>query len=410
MLQPNSASVLADLTDLRFLGGDRREVYFRMLKEFPVLPTVRADGRPSWMLSRHSDVQRLLRRPQTRVNPAGSDSPEWIVDGPTYMRIRGSIGHSDPPNHGRLRGVVGPMFLPRRLEAVRATAAASVSAALADLEHSHESFDAVMDLAAQVPKGVICHMLGIPDSDWASLIAAHRDFLLVFAQAPLTSDERTRLDKVVVFYLDYFERLIEQGDPNDRPELVSRLIEAENSGQISRTDTLSLMHTVLSAGHETTRTSISNSIELLAAQPELMVKLRAAPELVDNAVEEFLRILPPIHTTYRVLVEPFEAVDGTLIPPDSFVVAMIGPANLDETVFAAPDRVDIRRPEASRHQSFGGGMHHCLGAPLARIQLQETLKGIVSTFSSVELTDGAPERFPDLMFPSLKALPVRAIA
>lgn len=193
------------------------------------------------------------------------------------------------------------------------------------------------------------------------------------------------------------------GAPTD---LVRRLLEAEQAGELSRVEVLSLMHTVLDAGFETTRTSISNLVQLFATVPGLMDAVRADESLVPGVVEQTLRVRAPVQAQSRILTEDLTADDGRVVPAGAATLCLIGSANADERVFLDPDRVDPRRANAARHLAFGGGLHHCLGAPLARVQLQEAVTGLVRRYAAIEL-DGGAVRYPSLIFPSLGALPVR---
>jgi cytochrome P450 len=164
------------------------------------------------------------------------------------------------------------------------------------------------------------------------------------------------------------------------------------------------MHTVLDAGYETTRTSISNAMELLVTHPDELRLLHENPGLVPNGVEEVLRFAAPAQHGMRYLVEPYD-FDGGSIEGGQQVLLFLGAANRDEAVFPDPERFDVRRENAKEHLSFGGGRHHCLGAHLARMQLQETMAALVTRFPRMTLA-GQPTRFPSLMFPSLSSLPV----
>jgi cytochrome P450 len=188
---------------------------------------------------------------------------------------------------------------------------------------------------------------------------------------------------------------------------VRRLLTAEENGQLTHDQILSVMHTVLDAGFETTRTSISNTVELFAMAPQLFQQVRAAPELIATAVEESLRVRPPLHAHQRFIVEDYTATGGIVIPAGAHVLVLIGAANTDERVFPDADNIDIRRPNAARHMTFGGGLHHCLGAPLARVQLQETIAELARRFDRIDI-DGPIERHPSLIFPSLAELPVHS--
>lgn len=134
--------------------------------------------------------------------------------------------------------------------------------------------------------------------------------------------------------------------------------------------------------------------------------LHTAYRNVTGVVEEALRLRAPVQMNTRILTEHLTTDDGTEIPSGARTMAVIGSANVDERVFADPTVVDVRRGNAARHLSFGGGLHHCLGAPLARVQLQETVTALVRRFRGIELT-GPSDRYPSLIFPSLSTLPVR---
>ncbi len=390
-----------DLDDPAFLTGDRSAAYRTLRDEAPVLRTGEP-GEETWLLSRHEDVQAALRATSARMQPHGQDAPSWMPDGPARRRLRANMVQTDRPVHARLRGVVGPLFTARQSDRLRAVAACEVAAELDGLDDGAE-VDAVA-LAARVPRGVLRLLIGMPDEDWAMMLRTQIDFLMIFSPFPLPPDHQARLDEVSHFYLDYFDGLL--GRLADPPELVRRLLAAEENGELSRDEVLSLMHTVLDAGFETTRTSISNLVELLATVPGLMDAVRTDESRVPGLVEETLRMRAPVQMNSRILVEDLTASDGTVLPAGARLLAVIGAANLDERVFSDPGVADPTRENASRHLSFGGGLHHCLGAPLARVQLQETATALVRRFRRIALT-GAPNRHPSLIFPSLDTLPVR---
>ena len=338
------------------------------------------------------------------MQPQGTATPPWL-EGPALERLRANLVQIDEPDHGRLRNVVGPMFIPRRVEQFRQFATESVNRAIADVLGQDGSVDAVQSLGVAIPRGVICRFLGIPEDDWERLTANQHTFLLIFSPAPLATDQLAALNEITRFYLDYFDVFLTSRPAKQHSPFVQLLLEAERSGDLSHIEVLSLMHTILDAGYETTRTSISNLVEILAQQPEVLDQLRADPDLVPGAVEELLRFRTPLHVRERYLVEEFRTSDGTVLPAGARAIVMIAAANRDPGTFPEPDVLDLQRANAKTHLAFGGGMHHCLGAPIARIQLQETLRGFISTFESVELREPG-QRFPDLIFPALVSLPV----
>jgi cytochrome P450 len=396
-------TTMPDLEDPAFLTGDRSGAYRALRDEAPVL-RIGEPGAETWLLSRHEDVQVVLRSTSTRMQPDGQDAPGWMPEGPARRRLRGNMVQTDRPIHTRLRGVVGPLFTARQSDRLRAAAAAEVAAELDGLP-AGETVDAVA-MAARVPRGVLRLLIGMPDEDWAPLLATQFDFLSIFSPFPLAPEQQARLDEVAQSYLTYFDGLL--GRLSEPPELVRRLLAAEEAGDLSHDEVLSVMHTVLDAGFETTRTSITNVIELFATVPGLSDAVRDDPSLIPGMVEETLRLRAPVQMVTRILGEDQAASDGTVVPAGARVLAVIGAANVDDRVFVEPSVADLRRANATRHLSFGGGLHHCLGAPLARVQLQEAVRALVRRFDGVELA-GTPGRHPSLIFPALHTLPVRFV-
>ncbi|WP_156366952.1 cytochrome P450 [Aeromicrobium sp. Leaf272] len=392
-----------DLTDPEFLAGDRTAAYERLRSEV-VFPLQLGPGDPAWVVSRYQDVRAVLRLPEGRVQPVGTEAPPWF-DGVARQRLRANLVQIDDPDHARLRNVVGPMFIPRRVEQFREFATESVARAMANVAAKNGEVDAVQDLGVDIPRGVICRFLGIPEEDWQRLTENQHAFLLIFAPKPLGDDERAALENITQFYLDYFDTFVASKSREEHSPFVQLLLEAEDRGDLSHVEVLSLMHTILDAGYETTRTSISNLVEVLCQEPDLLSVLHDEPELIPGAVEELLRYRTPLHVRERYLVDDFELSDGKVLAAGTRVIVMVAGANRDPEQFPDPDRLDLRRENASGHVAFGGGMHHCLGAPIARIQLQETLRGLVAQFGSVDLREDG-HRFPDLIFPALLSLPV----
>ncbi|MEJ2860727.1 cytochrome P450 [Actinomycetospora flava] len=392
-----------DLDDPAFLTGDRHAEY-RAIREQGAVLTVGDPEHPTHVLTRYADTHAVLRDTTARMQPEGQDAPPWMPEGPARRRLRANMVQTDRPIHTRLRGVVAPLFTARQVEKLRAAAAAEVADELGALTAAGGRFDAVTQLAARVPRGVLRLLIGMPEEDWEPLLRTQVDFLMIFSPFPLDAGHQARLDEVSGFYLDYFDGLL--GRTTAPTDLVRRLLDAEERGELSRDEVLSLMHTVLDAGFETTRTSISNMVELFATVPGLFDAVRADLALVTPMVEETLRLRAPVQVVPRILTAEYVASDGTTVPAGATTLCGIGSANLDERTFDAPERVDLTRPNASRHLAFGGGLHHCVGAPLARIQLQETVTGLARHVTRLE-PDGPSDRYPSLMFPSLATLPVR---
>ncbi len=404
MTTVDTATFPIDLTDNTFLTGDRTDAYRVLRESGTALPLDLGGDAPAWVISHYADVREILRLPEGRVQPLAMEAPPWIA-GPSRDRLRANLVQINNPDHSRLRNVVGPMFIPRRVEQFREFAIASVDRALGHVLERDGVIDAVESLGVAIPRGVICRFLGIPEDDWEHLTAAQHDFLLIFSPAPLVKDQLAALNNTTQFYLDYFDEFLAGRRLDQHSPFVQLLLGAEQSGDVNHTEVLSLIHTILDAGYETTRTSISNLIEILTQQDDLLDLLRAEPDLVPSAVEEILRYRTPLHVRERYLPEEFRTSDGTILPAGARAILMLAAANRDPDVFAEPDVLDLNRSNAKFHVAFGGGVHHCLGAPIARIQLQETLRGLMRTFESVGLHEPG-QRFNDLIFPALTSLPV----
>ncbi|WP_032393587.1 MULTISPECIES: cytochrome P450 [Nocardiaceae] len=400
-MSTNSPAFPIDFRDESFLAGDRAQAYAK-LRELGTVPW--PNMKSTWIVSRHQDIRDITRSTTTRVQPAGTTAPAWLDDSPARDRLRANLVQIDEPDHSRLRNVVGPLFIPRRVAQFRDFATESVASALSQITDG-ETIDAVRQIAVDIPRGVICRFLGIPEEDWGCLTESQHDFLMIFSPVPLDELQTTALNAITTFYLDYFEDFLSTRTADEHSPYVRLLLEAEARGELSHIEVLSLIHTVLDAGYETTRTSISNIFEIFALHPEIFAELKSNPALVETATEELLRFRSPLHVRERYLVEPFAASDGTVLPAGAHVILMLAAANRDDTVFDNPNSIDFRRSNANQHLAFGGGLHHCLGAPIARLQIQETLKGLITGFDRIEPA-GAGSRFPDLIFPALTSLPV----
>jgi cytochrome P450 len=264
------------------------------------------------------------------------------------------------------------------VEGLRPHITALVDEMLDDIE---DSLDVVDQLAFPLPALVICEMLGVPAADreelkaWSSAAARLLDPILepdVFGQA----------DDALRQFIAYFTELVAERRARPLDDLLSQLVHVEDDGQqLTDAELFANMTFLFSAGHETTQNLIGNAINLLSRHPDQLARLRAEPGLVHNAVEEFLRYEPPVQVTGRSAKEAID-VGGVTLEPGERCVLLLGAANRDPDRFDDPERLDVARPEP-RPLSFGGGIHHCLGAALARVEGQEAIGGFVRRFASV---------------------------
>jgi cytochrome P450 len=311
----------------------------------------------------------------------------------------------DPPDHTRLRGLVAKAFTPRGVESLRPRVE-QIARSLIDRACKAGQVDLVDALAYPLPVQVISEMLGIPEEDrhlfreWSDVLARglDPDFLL-----PEEFVDR-RLASLMAFVV-YFSGLIEERRRSPGDDLVSKLVQVEEQGDtLSHGELLSTLILLLVAGHETTVNLLSGGALALLQNPDQLALFRKDPSIERNAIEELLRFVSPVQWTGRVSTEEVELA-GERIVPGEFVLMIIGSANRDPAVFDDPESLDLQRREVN-HLGFGFGIHHCLGAPLARLEASVTLPMLFRS-CEVELVDDRPHYKENIVLRGLAKLPVR---
>lgn len=317
----------------------------------------------------------------------------------------------DPPEHTRLRGLVQKAFTPRVVEALKPRIEEICHELLAGVEERGE-MDALEDFAYPLPVRVICEMLGVPSEDdalfknWSKVLARSIDPEFFVPVTPSTRlDPPQEVIEARASFAVYFSNLIEDRSRNLGDDLLSGLIVAENEGQkLTRAELLSTAILLLVAGHETTVSLISKGIFQLLRHPDQLDDFKSDPAVAKSAVEEILRFDPPVHLTARIALEDVE-IGGTVVEKGHSAVALIAAANRDPAQYDDPDVFDIRRG-ASNHIAFGLGIHHCLGAPLARLEGRIALSVLFRKFP--DLGEAEEPVFRDnFVLHGLEHLPVR---
>jgi cytochrome P450 len=345
----------------------------------------------SWRLARYDDCVRLLRDTVSGVRRTDGSHPRRAEGmGPAEFMLQ-----QDPPSHTRLRKLVSKAFTPRAVESwrprVRSIVEERVSAALEAGE-----FDLIAGLALPVPATLICELLGVPVADRDRFTVWTADATHGLAGTMATPEVQQRASSAAMSLAGYFNELIAERRKTLTDDLLSVLIRAEEEGdRLTPNELLVQCIGLLIAGFETTIGLIGNGAATFARNPAEREKLRARPELVANAVEECLRYDGPIGMTVRILHEPAE-FGGYRIPADVEVWPILWAANRDPERFPDPDRFDIERANARDHLAFGGGVHLCLGAHLARMEGQEALGALVARAPRLELACERIEWGPSL--------------
>jgi cytochrome P450 len=287
----------------------------------------------------------------------------------------------DDPDHARLRALVSKAFTPRLIAQLRGRIEALCEDLLEAMERRGK-VELVGDYALPIPATVIAELLGVPAQDqrkfhrWSSRlvsISSSRDMLRALPAA--------------LAFMRYLRKLIDRRRVNPRDDLITALVRAEEAGdKLSEDELLAMAFLLLVAGHETTVNLISSGALTLLEYPEQAEALRRDPSLIKPAVEELLRYTSPVElATERYARENVE-IAGTLVPRGELVLAVLGSANRDERHFENPDSLDLAR-DPNRHLAFGrGGVHHCLGAPLARMEGQIAINAFLRRSPNVRLT------------------------
>jgi cytochrome P450 len=334
-------------------------------------------GGDGWLLTRYADNRALLTdRRFSRAAAVGPDTPRLTVEPPggSAMTIQ------DPPEHTRLRRLVAPAFSPRRIDRLRPRIAEVTGELLTAMLTAGPPADLVAAFALPLPITVICELLGVPVTDQPRFTGLAGRML---SSTAYTRDEvRAAVDELS----DYLGELIERRRDRPADDLISVLVHARDADdRLSEQELLTLCGTLLSAGYENVANAVANFTLLLTEEPTRLARLRAEPDLVPTAVEEMLRYtMSGLGVSHpRIATEDVE-IAGVLIRRGDAVFASLPAANHDPAMFADPDRVDFDRV-ATGHLAFGYGPHMCLGAQLARTELDVALTAMIHRLPGLRL-------------------------
>ena len=353
--------------------ADPHAVYERMRTRGPVLPTRLGNvSTTSYEL-----CQRVLRSRSFGVtDPAAPRPGEDLLDL--------SLLALNPPEHTRLRRLAAPAFTPRRMAGYETLVEATIDRLL-DRVAEQDGFDLVSSFASPLPIAVITRMLGLADEPdrlrrVGAILASALDGVhsLRHARQLFVADREMRAS---------FDALLDRAarDPGD--DLTSALV-AQQGKRITSAELSSLVGLLLLAGFETTVNAIGNGVCALLTNPEQWQLLVQDPSRAPDVAEEVLRYDPPVQQTARVLLSSSDPVElaGVQVPAGQWVVLMLAAANRDPTVFSKPDRFDITRDNAADHLAFSGGIHYCLGAALARMELTAAFRALAIRYPRLRVT------------------------
>jgi cytochrome P450 len=359
---------------------------FAQVRELgPVHDVTLADGHDAWLVVGYEEARTALNDPRLSKDmhaalATGSGVVAEGLPGPAFARHMLTV---DPPDHTRLRRLVSAAFSVRRVEGLRTRIQAITDDLLDDIARQgpNSSIDLVTAFAFPLPFTVICELLGVPDRDRAPLGEGFTKLLVPTSTPAEYASAKEASDAVVAMLKALVEA--KQVDPGN--DLVSALISARDGEE--RLDSQELLSTIFQlvvAGHDTTASLIGNSVVALLRNPAQLEQLRADPARIPKAIEEFLRYDAPVpHSTFRYTAEPM-TLGGVAVPAGDQVIICLAAANRDGGRYASPEALDLERDEA-RHLAFGHGIHHCLGAPLARLEGYVALESLLRRYPEISL-------------------------
>jgi cytochrome P450 len=387
-------------------GLDIHPRYFEALEQPGLVPIRMPYGEGfAWLVTRYPDVKAVLtdHRRFSRAQAAGRDETPRARPHPDPPDM---LISKDPPDHTRLRGLVTKAFTPRRVQQMRPGIEDIVNHLLDDMVTVGRPADLAETLAWPLPVKVICELLGVPDSDhgqfrrWTELTLS------------LGGNSKPEESKAARNNLDnYLAELIGRRREEPADDLLSDLaaVRDDGGGRLTETEMVKLATTLLISGHETTAAQIGNGVFVLLSQGRWEELVSGGPAVVPDAVEELLRWIPLGASVdfARRATEDTELGGQTVQAGDVLLVDYYV-ANRDPAAFADPDRLDLTRENAASHLTFGHGLHHCLGAQLARMELQVAMTALLNRFPALRLAVD-PEQVQwhtDRLIRGVKVLPV----
>lgn len=382
---PLSADYLAD--PLPPLSGLRSEGPVCYLPELDM-----------WAVTRHADVEEVFMdhdrfsgsNTQVPMFPLAERARRILAEG---FGATPTMSNCDPPKHTRVRAHVVRSFSARRIAAMEPLIRRR-TAELAETMLRKPRFDLVSSLTFPLPASIVFGLIGFPESDmnWLKGLAAKR---LAFTWGRSCEEGQIAIARNMVTYWRYCCDFVVRRDQEPAGDFTSDLLRIchENPEELSREEIVNIIYSVSFAGHETTTNVATSAVWRLLTHRDQWEALCADSALIPGAVEEALRFDPSLFT-WRRITRAAATIGGTPVPADARLLLLVGSANHDETVFADPDRFDIRRATARKHLTFGHGIHFCVGAPLARLEIAAIFECLSQHAPGLRLAPDSPVTFP----------------
>lgn len=390
---------------------DPYEYYAALVAHAPVyfMPQIGA-----YVVSRYKDIQHVVAHPEIWSIDMRSLPQAQLIKHKAAQEILEAEGFprdtkltTDPPRHTGYRAAVRNAFTPQRVKAQAAFIQMAVDELIQGMAKTGEC-EFMSQVAWSLPIRVITRLLGVPYED-ADRIKHWSDVWVEPLTYGLSEEREIVVAREEVALQQYLVRHIEEKRRNPGEDILTDLANAKmpDGGDMPLADKVGLAEHLIVGGHETATSALGAGMSILAQRPDIAAELRRDPSLVENFVEEVLRLESPSQGFFRVAVRESE-LRGVTIPKGAMVHIRFAAANRDPEQFPDPDRLDLRRENAKTHLAFSQGVHHCLGSPYARLELNTAFRSILERFDDIALVPGKPPltHLPGLSLRTLRALHV----
>jgi cytochrome P450 len=388
MVAPLTGSLDERLGDKQYIA-DPYPIYRELRDDHPIFWS---DRWGVWIVSRYEDVQAVLRDHTCFSNAGRFSAMAELLPPEARDKLRPFLLHnsagmlqSDPPDHSRLRALVRRVFSPRVIKDIAPVVSSTVDEILSQACRAG-SIELVSELAFPLPIRVICVLLGVPHEDEQKFLEWGEQIGSFQATGAPEASNVARISAAIQELEYYFDWICAKRRSLPGRDIISIMLEADEDGsRLAHSELINMCVNFLLAGHETTKSLIANAVVTLLGHQDQLDRLRQREVTTGSAVEEALRFESPVQRAWRRVSAPV-SIHGQWLEPDQIVFMMVGAANRDDRVFDSPDKFDVSRAD-NRHLAFGSGIHHCIGAPLARIEGPIAIDALLNRCQHVELRE-----------------------